>query len=390
MSRVKESHEIVNTFSVPFSYRVIFSDGLLEVGNNLLAGVLAGQGEGIVRALVMVDAGLASAQSDQVGQIERYFHAHRGKIRLAGPVLILPGGESAKQDDVAYLAAVNAIAQSHLDRHSFVVAIGGGAMLDVAGFAASTAHRGVRLIRVPTTVLAQNDAGIGVKNGINFAGQKNYLGNFAVPVAVLNDYSLLKTLPAEHWRGGLSEAVKVALIRDGAFYQWIEETAEDLACFEAGAMRLMIRRCAELHMEHIRTSGDPFEFGTNRPLDFGHWSAHRLEQLSGGKIGHGQAVAVGIAIDALYSASVGLLEQSQADRIINCLKKLGFELAIGSRAGLQSAADMPRLLQGIADFHEHLGGRLTLAMLGEIGKGVDVTSVNLKLMAECCGRVLLV
>lgn len=377
------------SFSVPFSYRVIFSADVLDEANGLLAGVLAGESEGPARALVMVDQGLATAQGDLTGQINAYFHAHRGRLRMAGPVVIVPGGESAKQDDQALKLSLKAIAEAHIDRHSYVLAIGGGAMLDVVGLAASTAHRGVRLVRMPTTVLAQNDAGIGVKNGINFAGQKNYWGNFAVPVAVVNDFSLLKSLPIEHWRGGLSEAVKVALIRDGAFFQWLEEYAGDLSAAQPDAMRLMIRRCAQLHLDHIRSSGDPFERGTNRPLDFGHWSAHRLEQLSGGTISHGHAVAAGIAIDALYSAAVGLIDSAQAGRVVTCLRELGFDLAMGPRAGLHTPADLSRLLQGIADFHEHLGGRLALAMLAEIGRGVDVTSVNLKLMSDCAGQILL-
>ena len=167
-----------------------------------------------------------------------------------------------------------------IDRHSSVIAIGGGAMLDVVGFAAAITHRGVRLIRMPTTVLAQNDAGIGVKNGVNYLGKKNFLGSFAPPFAVINDFTLLYTLRPQQWRDGTAEAVKVALIRDRAFFEWIEANAARLVERDSTAFRFLIRRCAELHLEHITAGGDPFERGSARPLDFGHWSAHKMESLS--------------------------------------------------------------------------------------------------------------
>src|SRR5204862_2038620 len=130
------------------------------------------------------------------------------------PPKIVPGGERAKQSP-ALIAALHADLQRlGIDRQSFVVAIGGGALLDAVGYAAATAHRGVRLIRVPTTVLAQADSGVGVKNGINAFGKKNFLGTFAPPAAVINDSTFLVTLSDREWRSGLAEAIKVALLKD--------------------------------------------------------------------------------------------------------------------------------------------------------------------------------
>src|SRR5690606_38845412 len=146
----------------------------------------------------------------------------------------------------------------HIDRHSYVVAIGGGAVLDAVGLVATTTHRGVRHIRVPTTVLAQNDSGVGVKNGGNLQGVKEFVGTFAAPFAVLNDRDFAMSLPDRDKVAGMAEAVKVALIRDAAFFAWLEQHSEHLATFERDAMATMIRRCAELHMRQIAHGGDPF------------------------------------------------------------------------------------------------------------------------------------
>ena len=131
-----------------------------------------------------------------------------------------------------------------IDRHSYVVAIGGGAVLDAVGYAAATAHRGVRLVRVPTTTLSQDDSAVGVKNGINAFGKKNFVGTFAPPHAVLNDFDLLTTLDDRDWRAGISEAVKVALLKDSAFFAWIEQHARELDERSLDAMAMLVHRCA--------------------------------------------------------------------------------------------------------------------------------------------------
>ena len=187
---------------------------------------------------------------------------------LAAPVLTVPGGEAIKNGLEPLHRIQQAIQDARLCRHSYVVAIGGGAVLDVAGYAAALAHRGVRLIRVPTTVLAQDDSGVGVKNGINAYGhQKNYLGTFAPPAAVINDSSFLTSLSDRDWRGGISEAIKVALIKDARFFDFIERNAAKLTARHLPTMEKVVRRSAELHLTHIATSGDPFELGSARPLE---------------------------------------------------------------------------------------------------------------------------
>jgi 3-dehydroquinate synthase len=269
----------------------------------------------------------------------------------------------------------------HIDRHSYLVALGGGALLDMAGLAAATAHRGLRHVRIPTTTLSQADSGVGVKNGINAFGKKNFIGTFAPPFAVINDFELLRSLSVRDKRAGLVEAIKVALIRDRPFFEAMERDAERLRAFEPAAVEEVIYRCAGLHLDHIASSGDPFEFGSARPLDFGHWAAHKLEQLSEYRIRHGEAVAVGIALDVLYSNLIGLLDSQSTDRIFRLLQRLGFEL-FASELLHTSPDGTLRILEGLEEFREHLGGELTITLLREIGHGVEVHEMKRERVVE--------
>ncbi|MED6326563.1 MAG: 3-dehydroquinate synthase, partial [Verrucomicrobiota bacterium] len=273
------------------------------------------------------------------------------------------------------------IEMHHIDRHSYVVAVGGGALLDMVGLASSTAHRGVRHVRIPTTTLSQADSGVGVKNGINAFGKKNFIGAFTPPFAVINDFQLLSSLSDRDKRNGYVEAVKVALIRDLEFYEWIEQQAANLAAFKPNAMEHLIYRCAELHVNHIATSGDPFEFGSARPLDFGHWAAHKLEQLSEYRIRHGEAVAVGIALDVIYGRRMGFMSAGGTDRILDLLENLGFELFANELLHEDESGTL-QILNGLEEFREHLGGKLTITLLKALGQGFEVNEMNLPLVIE--------
>jgi len=262
-----------------------------------------------------------------------------------------------------------------LDRHSYVIGVGGGAVLDMVGLVAATSHRGVRHVRIPTTVLSQNDSGVGVKNGVNLNGVKNFVGTFAPPFAVINDFDLLSTLPVREKIAGMAEAVKVALIRDRDFFHWLERNADALALVEPEAMAYMIRRCAELHMHQIAHGGDPFETGSARPLDFGHWAAHKLESITHHHLRHGEAVAIGIALDTRYSVLSGLLPDGLDDRVCFLLDHLGFKLWHPALRKTDASGNMA-VLRGLREFREHLGGELTITMLSEIGTGVDVHEID--------------
>jgi 3-dehydroquinate synthetase len=256
-------------------------------------------------------------------------------------------------------------------------------VLDMAGLAGATAHRGVRLIRIPTTVLSQNDSGVGVKNGVNAYGKKNFLGTFAPPYAVVNDSRFLTTLSDRDWRSGIAEAIKVALIKDAAFFEFLEDRAPALASRDMAAMQRLIYRCAELHLQHIATSGDPFELGSARPLDFGHWSAHKLEQLSGYRLRHGEAVAIGLALDTTYSYLSGFIPEADWRRVLGLLLETGFAIHTPELGDYLEARDNPLcLLQGLREFREHLGGELTITLVERIGHGLEVHEIDERLMVE--------
>jgi len=329
------------------------------------------------KVLVVIEDSLGQARPALETQIERYFATYAKELQLVRTPLPVVGGEQSKNSIPLVTEILSHIDRHHIDRHSYLVAVGGGALLDVAGFAAAIAHRGVRHVRIPTTTLAQADSGIGVKNAINAFGKKNFIGTFAPPHAVINDFDLLATLSPRDMRAGYVEAVKVACIRDKDFFDEIERSAEKLIEFEPEAMKRLIRRCAELHLDHIASGGDPFETGSARPLDFGHWAAHKLERLSSFTISHGEAVAIGVALDVVYSRLAELLDKKSCDRILDLLEWLGFKLYTDELLDKDRDGDL-RILDGLEEFREHLGGRLTITLLKEIGQGVEVHKMDSK------------
>ena len=370
---------IKQSFKVEYNYSIFFTNNLFDSTNTLLSNFFSTYTEqGFQRkVLVVVDGGFLSFHPELADNIKNYFATQVKHIQLAKDIIVVPGGEASKNDPDLFEKLAQAVDIYGIDRHSFVIGIGGGAVLDLVGYAAAVSHRGIKLIRIPTTVLSQNDSGVGVKNGINFHGKKNFLGTFAPPVAVFNDLNFLNTLDDRDWRSGISEAIKVALIKDESFFDWIEENVKALAQRDEAVMAHLIHRCAEMHTEHIG-SGDPFEFGSSRPLDFGHWAAHKLEYLTDFEVRHGEAVAIGIALDCIYANKIGMLSDADLDRIYNVLVKLGFDLYHAKLA----ENDKINLRNGLQEFREHLGGRLTIMLLEKIGKGVEVHEMNPDIIAE--------
>jgi len=366
------SSVIERTIQVSFRHQVHFTKRVFDPANLLLKEVLRNRKQGEPsKALVVLDESLALAQPKLATQVEAYFSAHSDALKLVCAPLVIEGGERTKNSYFHVSEIQSHVDRYHIDRHSYVIAVGGGAILDMVGLAAATAHRGLRHVRIPTTTLSQDDSGVGVKNGINAFGKKNFIGSFAPPFAVINDFELLASLSPRDKRAGYVEAVKVALIRDANFFCVLERDAERLRKFEPEPMERLIYRCAELHVNHIATSGDPFEFGSARPLDFGHWAAHKLEQLSEYKIRHGEAVAIGIALDVVYSKLLGFITAETCERILHLLETLGFELFANELLHADSSGTL-MVLRGLEEFREHLGGELTITLLKEIGQGFEV------------------
>ena len=333
--------------------------------------------EGPAQLLFFVDSGVDQAHPALRAAIDHYCSEHADAMRLAAAPVVIVGGEASKNDPAVLQRIHQAIHDARLCRHSYVAAIGGGAVLDVVGYAAATAHRGIRLIRIPTTVLAQDDSAVGVKNGVNAFGKKNYLGTFAPPFAVINDLAFLTTLSDRDWRAGISEAIKVAIVRDPAFFTAIEADATRLLARDAAAMDRLVRRSAALHLAHISGGGDPFELGSSRPLDFGHWAAHKLEQMTGYRLRHGEAVAIGMALDTAYAHVQGFLPERELQRILDLLVAVGFELLPPELADTTAeATGSASILDGLEEFREHLGGTLTIMLIRGLGQPFDVHEID--------------
>lgn len=367
---------LMQRFAVPFEFPVSFTENLFDPENPTLVDTLCRkEADKKHKIIIFLDDGLADARPQLIEDIKAYVKHHHQHIDLVAEPFLVPGGEKIKTDLHFVEQMQKTLYDFHIDRHSYAIAIGGGAVLDAAGLVAATAHRGIRHIRIPTTVLSQNDSGVGVKNGTNLFGTKNYVGTFAPPFAVLNDIAFIMDLGERDKIAGMAEAVKVALIRDHDFFNWLEQNSDDLAIFDKSAMSYMIQRCAELHMKQIGQGGDPFEMGSARPLDYGHWSAHKLESMTRYHLRHGEAVAIGIALDARYSVLKGLLKPGEDDRICFLLEHLGFKLWHPSLENRNSEGAL-EVIVGLHEFREHLGGELTITLLSDIGVGVEVHEMD--------------
>ena len=365
------------TIKLDLKHRIRFSKNVFSKENSVLRDVL--QTNGHARILICVEDAVAKLFPELESKIAAYFASTEGFEVTSVKVMV--GAEECKRNEDVLRAAWDAIEEDKIDRHSYIFAIGGGAFLDVIGLAAATAHRGCRFVRFPTTTLSQDDSGVGVKNGINAYGKKNWIGAFAVPYAVINDFDFLYTQSEHVCRSGLVEAIKVALVRDGNFFQWLEEHAEALKGLEPATLEEAVERSAMLHAQHIAEGGDPFETGSSRPLDYGHWAAHKLEQITNFELSHADAVAVGTALDTIYSWKQGMLTEAQAKRVIDLLLALempiwheGFEAREGSGERTVFA--------GIEEFREHLGGILTVMMLKDLGEGSDVHTLDTAVLEE--------
>ncbi len=361
--------------TVQFEYPVCFTRDSFAPANPCLRDAIAArETERRHRCFVAIDGNVAAASPSLIARIRAYVDAHADALQLVAEPLVLEGGEAAKSDTAVVNRLHTRWNELGMDRQSVVVIVGGGALLDLVGYAAAVLHRGLRVVRLPTSVLGQADSGVGVKCGVNLFGKKNFIGVFAPPFAVVNDARFLETLAPRDVIAGMAEAVKVALIRDADLFAWLVASAPRLAAGEPELVDELIRRCAALHLRHIATSGDPFELGSARPLDFGHWAAHKLESLTRHRLRHGEAVAIGLAIDATYAETTGLCDAKTGAAVRALLGALGlptWDDALDERAHGRRV-----VLDGLAEFREHLGGELTITLLRGVGDGVEVHTID--------------
>ncbi len=369
-------------FHVPYVLRLRFAEDVFGRHEHVLLELLEQSGDSPPRVQFWLDEHVHQAQAELAGRIETFCERHADRLQRVSDIQLVPGGEAIKNDIHILERMLKVMHAADLDRRSYVVVIGGGAVLDAVGFAAAIAHRGIRLVRLPTTTLAQADSGIGVKNSVNLFQKKNWLGTFAVPWGVINDVTTLRTLSDRDFRCGFAEAVKVSLLKSPELFAELERSADAIRVRDQAVTTAIIRRSAELHMDHITRGGDPFEANEARPLDFGHWSAHRLEALSDFGLRHGEAVAIGVAVDTVYSSLVHGLPRDAAARVLGCLHRLGFEL---THPALE---DVEAVFLGLEEFRQHLGGRLTLTMISHIGQPLEVHEADRRQMRAAIAEVV--
>ncbi len=314
------------------------------------------------KAFFLVDDGIGA---DAISKLARYIEHYR----INAYIKCIQGGEQVKDGLETVLETIDAMESFGIDRKEKVVLVGGGAVLDMGGFAASIAHRGIEHIRIPTTYLAQVDAGIGTKNAVNYLGQKNFIGVFQTPQIVIVDPLFLYTLDERQMRSGMAESVKVALMKDKKLFELVESNYQHVLDkhLEHQPTREIMWGTIVAHLEQIHT--DPYERQLARPLDFGHEWGHRLEIVTDHRLSHGEGVSIGMAIDSYISSKRGYISEDDFGRIIRLLKNIGLPT-------FDEAATLENIWPGLESFRRHLGGELTISLLGGIGNKRDVHEIS--------------
>ncbi|HEY4368469.1 MAG TPA: 3-dehydroquinate synthase [Steroidobacteraceae bacterium] len=278
--------------------------------------------------------------------------------RHAGAV-VLPDGESHKTLD-SLGRIIDGLVESRMNRDAAVIALGGGVVGDMAGFAAACYQRGVDYVQVPTTLLAQVDSSVGGKTAVNHPKAKNMIGAFHQPRCVIADTSTLATLPDREYRAGIAEIVKYGLAYDAAFLGWLEQRTDALLAREDEALIYAIRRCCEIKAEIVGI--DEREQGLRAILNFGHTFGHAIETATGyGTWLHGEAVAAGMAIAADLSERLGWIGAADRDRARELLRRFGLPV-VAPRIGAERAAQLMGMDKKV------LEGKLRLVLLRKVGQ----------------------
>jgi len=273
----------------------------------------------------------------------------------------LPDGERFKTLEMLG-RLFDAMVEQRLNRDACVVALGGGVVGDMAGFAAACYQRGVDYVQVPTTLLAQVDSSVGGKTGVNHPGGKNLIGAFHQPRAVISDMATLATLPLRELRAGLAEVVKYGLIDDVEFLGWIERNTQPLLALDPEALAHAVRRSCEIKARIV--AADEHEHGQRALLNLGHTFGHAIETATGyGQWLHGEAVAVGMMLAADLSCRLGWLEAADVTRVRTLLERIG----LPSKAPAIGAG---RALELMGMDKKVLAGRIRLVLLRRLGEGV--------------------
>ncbi|HAL93116.1 MAG TPA: 3-dehydroquinate synthase [Verrucomicrobia bacterium] len=255
------------------------------------------------------------------------FHGARvmGMLGAGWGKIVLPPGESTKSAG-HWSGLLEQVAESKLDRQGVLVALGGGVVGDLTGFAAATYMRGIRFVQVPTSLLAMVDSSVGGKTGINLAAGKNLAGAFHQPMAVFADTDVLATLPEREFAAGMAEAVKYGVALDAEFFGWLEKNASAIQGREPAALERMVERCCQIKAEVV--AKDEREAGLRAVLNFGHTLGHAIEKATGfGSVLHGEGVALGMAYALELSVAQRGFPGAEAQRAVALLKQFGLPTA---------------------------------------------------------------
>jgi len=328
------------------SYPIVIGDGLLDHSALVSRHVTA-------RDVLVVT-------NETVGPL----YSDRLLAGLAGKrvrTVELPDGEQHKTLTVLE-HVFDALIEARMNRDACVVALGGGVVGDMAGFAAACYQRGVDFVQVPTTLLAQVDSAVGGKTGVNHPGGKNMIGAFHQPRAVLSDLGTLRTLPPRELRAGLAEVIKYGLIDDAAFLAWIEANLGSLLALDIDALAQAVRRSCEIKARIV--AADEREHGQRALLNLGHTFGHAIETAAGyGEWLHGEAVGAGMLLAADLSQRLGYIDTTDVIRVRELLRRAGLPTtapAIGAARALELMGMDKKVLQG----------RIRLVLLRKLGAGI--------------------
>lgn len=285
-------------------------------------------------------------------------------------ILEVPDGEEQKSLEWAG-RLYNQMADFQAERMTPVLALGGGVIGDLAGFVAATYMRGIPLIQIPTTLLAQVDSSIGGKVAVNHGRLKNTVGTFYQPRVVITDISTLRTLPAEELTNGLAETIKYGIIRDKALFELIEKNMARIKQTDKRLLEEVIFRCAGIKAEVVEK--DEKDVGLRNILNFGHTVGHAIETVSDFKIKHGQGVAVGMLAASIISYSMGILADGEIDRIKSVIKTAGLPVDFPH-------LDVQKVMLAMEHDKKRVGGKMRFILLKSIGQAVVNDDVSPKLV----------
>ena len=337
---------------------------------------------------VRIGAGLLARAGEEIGPLLRRrrvavltdttvagLHLEALRAGLGGietVALALPPGEATKAW-AEFSHAVDWLLEQKVERRDVVVALGGGVIGDLAGFAAAVLRRGVRFVQIPTTLLAQVDSSVGGKTGINSVHGKNLIGAFHQPSLVLADTSVLETLPARDFLSGYGEVVKYGLLGDARFFDWLEATGPSLAAGDRTARQHAVRRSVEMKARIVER--DETEEGDRALLNLGHTFCHALETATGysGRLLHGEGVAVGCALAFELSQRLGLCSQEAPSRVRAHLRAMGMKVDLADIPGELPGAEA--LMALMAQDKKVVDGRLRFILARAIGEAFVATDV---------------